>query len=223
MKDYLWQLGLYCVLVYLFANINYSIIISKLFSKPDIRTVGSGNPGTTNMFRSYGFKYGMATFLLDMGKSLISALCGLWIFNKISGSYEIAHAAACIGGLMAVIGHVLPVFLKFKGGKGFACSIGMFLVVNPYFTLAAIAVGFIIFLLLDRMSVFALIFVTSQLVWTLIFGLDNLYTLCTTILVWLIVVTAHFSNIKRLIQGNENPTGIHKTLAKLKRKKDGQD
>lgn len=214
MINYWWQILLLCIALYFCANINYAIIISKLFSKPDIRTVGSGNPGTTNMFRIYGFKYGLTTFLLDMGKGVLSALCGLWVLSYLSSDAVIAQNTAYLCGAMAVVGHVLPLFLKFKGGKGFACSIGLYMVTNTYFTLFAIAVGLFVFLLTDRMSVFALLFVTMQFVWALVMHIDNIVILCVATLTFVIVVAAHLPNIKRLLQGTENPMGLHKTIAK---------
>ena len=122
--DFWWQLLLGAIAVYLICNTNFAIIISKNIKDKDIRTVGSGNPGTTNMIRAFGFKWGALTFLLDAAKGAISVAAGLIIFNAISGNEVVVRFAGYLYAMCAILGHVFPVCLKFKGGKGFATTIG---------------------------------------------------------------------------------------------------
>ncbi len=221
--DYWWQLLVGGLVVYFLCNINYAVLISKGFKKQDIRECGSGNPGTTNMLRSFGFKYGVLTFFLDALKGLISALAGLLIFQAIGAEELVCKFAGYFWGMCAILGHVYPLFLKFKGGKGFATTIGAFLVVNFMWTAIFIVVGLILLFIWDYMSVFALFFATALLV-------QNIITLATTdaitqagalvffvvvlVINWFTVIFAHRGNIKRLFKGCENKTGIRKIFKK---------
>ena len=128
-----WQFLLLAIGSYLMGNINFAIIISKL-KKKDIRTLGSGNPGTLNMSRNFGLKIGLLTLVLDIFKGAIPTFIGFIIYRNTyfvgtSLSIELLAKVGC--GFFAVLGHVFPVFMKFKGGKGIATTIGVFAVCNP--------------------------------------------------------------------------------------------
>ena len=115
---------------YLFGNTNWALIISKS-KKTDIRTIGSGNPGTLNMSRTFGLKTGLLTFFLDVLKGAIPTLIAFFVFNgKVfsNSSFLISDFAIYLCGLFVVLGHIYPVFLKFKGGKGIASTIGVLIV-----------------------------------------------------------------------------------------------
>jgi len=223
--EFWWQLLLGAVAVYLVCNTNFAIIISKNIKNKDIRTVGSGNPGTTNMLRAFGFKWGACTFLLDATKGAISVAAGLIIFDLIGAGYVVTRFAGYFFAMCAILGHVFPVFLKFKGGKGFATTIGSFMVIDPLWTFVLLAVGFILLVIWDYMSVFALFFITSLLAKNIVtFFLDSAIMASASIIafifavfvVWFVVVIAHRSNIKRLFGRCENKTGIHKLFKKKK-------
>jgi len=96
---------------YLIGSINFSIIISNIFYKDDIRTHGSGNAGSTNMLRTHGTVPGLLTFAGDLIKTAIAVIIGALIYNLI-GAY--------VAGFFCIIGHVFPLYFKFKGGKGVA-------------------------------------------------------------------------------------------------------
>ncbi|MBR6917389.1 MAG: glycerol-3-phosphate 1-O-acyltransferase PlsY [Clostridia bacterium] len=96
---------------YFIGSINFSIIISKVFFKDDIRTHGSGNAGSTNMLRTHGTASGLITFFLDGLKAVAAVVLGAYVYN-LPGTY--------VAGLFCIIGHIFPVFFKFKGGKGVA-------------------------------------------------------------------------------------------------------
>lgn len=221
--DYWWQLLVGGLAVYFLCNVNYAVLISKIFKKQDIRDCGSGNPGTTNMLRSFGFKYGVLTFFFDALKGLLSALAGLLIFRALGAEEVICRFAGYFFGTCAILGHVFPVFLKFKGGKGFATTIGTFLVLNFMWTAIFIVIGLILLAICDYMSVFAIFFATALLV-------QNIITITLTTAVadagilvffivilsinWFTVIFAHRGNIKRLFKGCENKTGIRKLFKK---------
>lgn len=228
-SDFLWQLILTGIISYLIGNINSAVIISKKVKHQDIRHQGSKNPGTTNMMRVFGLKMGAVTLVCDMIKGVVPVLLTRVVFYYItSGTVEIYRFAMYLSALCVTVGHVLPVFMKFKGGKGFATSIGIMLVVQPLPTLVVIAIGFVILLLCDRMSVFALFYITAELIFHILAYVGifaesasfshavTLPILIVVILLWILVVSAHGTNIVRLIHGKENPSGFRKALMKKK-------
>ena len=221
--DYWWQLLVGALLVYFVCNTNFAILISKNIKHKDIRTVGSGNPGTTNMIRAFGFKWGACTFVLDATKGALSVALGLILFGNIADSYVVTRFAGYFFAMSAILGHVFPVCLKFKGGKGFATTIGAFMVLDPLWTGIFLATGVILLVIWDYMSVFALFFATSLLVKNIIAVVNDAlisasgFTFAFIIaiaVVWLVVIVAHRSNIKRLFTACENKTGIHKLFKK---------
>ena len=125
-----WLLLILCVCSYLFGNINNAVIISKI-KKSDIRTMGSGNPGTLNMGRNFGLKVGLFVFFLDIIKGAIPSLIAFLLFRGqyFEGTdFIIGDLAKYLCGFCVIIGHIYPVFMHFKGGKGIASTIGVFIV-----------------------------------------------------------------------------------------------
>ena len=126
---------------YFIGNINTAVALSKLKGK-DIRKCGSGNPGTMNMIRTFGKPFGALTLLLDVAKGVLPSLLG-WLFM---GNGEFLRLGAdrlglYVGGLCAEIGHIYPVAMKFKGGKGVATLLGVCLTCKPVIWVASMAVG----------------------------------------------------------------------------------
>ncbi|MGN0818436.1 MAG: glycerol-3-phosphate acyltransferase, partial [Candidatus Coproplasma sp.] len=116
-------------LSYLLGCFNFAVLISKLKHK-DIRTEGSGNPGTMNMSRTFGLKIGIINFVCDALKGVIPVLCGYLIFKGYvfeGTQFIVSDFTRYLFGTCAVIGHIFPVTMKFKGGKGIATTLGMFL------------------------------------------------------------------------------------------------
>ena len=235
MKEYIWQFILTGILSYFIGNINFAVIISKSVKHEDIRMHGSGNPGTTNMMRVFGLKYGALTLACDMVKGIIPVIASYFIFKCVTdNNAEIYRFAMYLAALCATVGHVFPVFMKFKGGKGFATSVGVLLAIQPVPTLIILAIGFIIILICDRMSVFALFYVSAELAFHILayFGLfkevllvSHAVTLPMLIIVclfWVLVVFAHRSNIIRLLRGKESPSGLRKSLLRLGKKHNKQ-
>ncbi len=185
----------YIVFAYLCGSIPFAYIVAKAAANVDIRTVGSGNPGATNVFRAVGKKAGTATFIADGLKGFIPVYFAFLIDQSFAYSAVIAVAA--------LLGHMFPVFLKLKGGKGVATACGAFLALMPLPTIIAFAV-------------FALVFVFS--------GYVALGSICAAVVlpaasyfsgyaaeailfafaVALLIIYKHRSNIKRLKKGTEN-------------------
>ena len=114
-----WMTVLACVLSYLIGSVSTGTLVSKAANGPDLRTVGSGNPGASNVQRTMGWKYGLITFFIDALKGILSC----FIAEAVTGS----HMAALLAGLFCVIGHNWPVFFRFRGGKGVATTGGVML------------------------------------------------------------------------------------------------
>ena len=120
---------------YLLGSITAAVIVSKSLFGKDIRNLGSNNAGSTNMFRELGFKAGVLTQIIDIGKgSLAAAIPFFWAWWLPEHPHTISHLdlefQSIIAGMMAVIGHIYPVFFGFKGGKGINTLLGMMLVTN---------------------------------------------------------------------------------------------
>ena len=112
-----WMTLLSCIIAYLIGSISSGLLIARAAKGPDLRKVGSGNTGASNVQRTMGWKYGLITFALDILKGLISC----WIGSLLTGD----HMGALPAGFFAVIGHNWPLFFGFKGGKGVSTSCGV--------------------------------------------------------------------------------------------------
>lgn len=205
------------IVSYLIGNFSSARIIAK-FKKDDITKYGSGNPGTLNTWRAFGFWAGVLTFVLDMLKGLIPTLIALIGFKYVPGcSSEIA---VYVAGFSVVLGHIFPVLYGFKGGKGIATSVGVFLVANWWVALIGFVVMFVGMIFIKYASIFTIGFVVAMSIVEIclcnpIYWVN--YILICGILG--LVLYAHRANIKRLIQGKENKTELLAMLKGLKKKK----
>ena len=185
------------VLAYLLGSISPGIIISHRFAT-DIRTQGSKSTGTTNMIRVMGWKYGLLTFGGDLLKASLAILLGRWLASEYG---------ALLAGLMAVLGHNWPAFYQFRGGKGIACSIAVFLWICPIQALVGGAVAILVIAFTRYVSLGSLtfLFVTAVLaVFTRPFWPVGLWAIALLLL----GVYQHRSNIRRLLDGKENKLNL---------------
>ena len=212
-------LGLGC---YFFCNINFAIAFSHLIKKSDVRNYGSGNPGTTNMFRVYGLRMGALTFLCDAMKGVVCCLVARLAFIWCESSVAVT-TAGYFAGLFAVFGHVFPVFYRFRGGKGVATSIGACFVLQPILSLCLVVPCLVILLVTDRVSVMSLFLAFFMITWSWILwatGADfaifysNIDLLCCVLvtLTFSTMIYAHRHNIERILLGKESKTGFRKAL-----------
>src|SRR5215469_10267761 len=132
------------VLAYLLGSIPTGYLLVRFFRKQDIRTLGSGNIGATNVIRSGARGLGAATFILDVVKGCCAVALGAFLAPHLLPSWPVRNVEA-LAALCAVLGHMFPVWLRFKGGKGVATGFGVFLVAAPWAALAAIGVFILIF------------------------------------------------------------------------------
>lgn len=196
---------LLCLLIgYGFGCIQSAFIIGELFGKIDIRNYGSGNAGFTNTARVLGAKAGISVFMLDLIKLIVAyTVCSL-IFD---GSGSFVKGASLLpglyGGIGTVLGHNFPFYLKFRGGKGIACTLGLMLCVDWKVALITYAIGFTVFIAKKYISLASLTMAVVYPVLMVIFGFD---TECIILMAVLCVLAyiKHISNIRRLIDGNEN-------------------
>ena len=140
------------IAAYLIGSINFAVIFAKAFMKKDVRELGSGNAGTTNVMRNAGFLPGALTFVFDALKGFAACYMGKMIFEYISIQTVSDWASPIFGaylcGLACMLGHVFPFFFQFKGGKGVATSVGIFAVCCPI----AIIIGLVAFALITVFS-----------------------------------------------------------------------
>ena len=181
------------IISYLLGAIPNSLIIGKLFYKKDLRDYGSGNIGTTNTFRVLGKKPGIVVLLLDMLKGFIPVLFPLLLNIELSG---------LIFGIVAAIGHVFPIYLKFKGGKAVATSAGAILAFNPLIFIG-LALFFIVILKISKYVSLSSILSSIVLFISSIFTQDLIFIILSFIIM-VIIIIRHQSNIKRLINGIES-------------------
>lgn len=187
---------IYLILSYLCGAIPFGYIIAKIFKHVDIRTVGSKNPGATNVYRTISKPLGVLTLLLDMLKGFVPVYF-VSIINP--SSYLIVLSVA----LVTILGHVFTVFLNFKGGKGVATGCGIFFALNPLATTICL-ITFIIVLIISKYVSLSSIFAAVMLPIAIFFVGSNSELFIFAILVAVVVVIRHISNIKRLLNGTEN-------------------
>ena len=196
------------VVSYLLGCIQTGVIISGA-QHVDIRAHGSKSTGTTNVFRVLGAKASLVTFVGDVLKGVLACLLGLWLLG---------NTGASLAGIAVVLGHMYPVFYKFKGGKGVATSLGTSLVLNPLLGLILLAVSAVGIAITHVVSIFSIVSLVA-------FGLINPF-LCKgdvaeiiySIVLALLVVWAHRTNIKRLLSGTENKLDFSRKTTKRKLK-----
>lgn len=202
------------IAAYLIGSINFAVIFSKAFLKKDVRNLGSGNAGTTNVMRNGGFLPGALTFIFDALKGFVASYMGKlifdYIFKETGDSWSKGIYGAFICGLFCMIGHVFPIFFQFKGGKGVATSVGIFAVCSPI----AIILGLIVFAV--TLLIFKMVSLSSLIAtFTVVFSVCFFYSddaaffpqIILAILMGVIVVTKHKTNIKRLLSGTESKIG----------------
>lgn len=195
---------------YLFGNISNARILSKIVHQ-DITKLGSGNPGTMNMTRSFGLLMGLLTLILDILKAVIPCLLAYFTAKYYLEGF--VNILVYTTGLSVVLGHAFPIFYKFKGGKGVASTIGIFFVLYPLWTLAFLGLGLIVLLVTQIGSLTSFTVIIGLCVIGYVFASHYAeYILISIIL--LLVLFLHRNNIKKLFTGKENRVSIFKKTKK---------
>ncbi|MDR1511752.1 MAG: glycerol-3-phosphate 1-O-acyltransferase PlsY [Endomicrobium sp.] len=187
---------LYVALAYLCGAISFAYIIAKRFGKVDIRSVGSGNPGAANVFRTVGKGPGILTFVADALKGFISVYFAIFIENSFF--YSLAVSAS------VMLGHMFTIFLKFKGGRGVATGLGIFLALMPVPSLMAVFVFSLVLLLSGYVSLSSICAALSLPIASYFLGYATVKSMTFTFIITFFVICRHKTNIKKLIKGCEN-------------------
>jgi glycerol-3-phosphate acyltransferase PlsY len=183
-----------CVLAFIVGSIPFGYVIGKL-KGVDVRQHGSGNIGATNVSRVLGKKYGALVLFLDALKGALPVL--------ILKILELPLEYQVLSGFFAILGHCFSPFLKFKGGKGVATGLGVFLVVSPKITFIAFSIFLLVFFLTRYVSLSS---ITAALSYTVIFKLFEKPSDFTSLLIFMtafVIVGKHYQNIIRLLKGEE--------------------
>ena len=201
------------ILAYAIGSINFSVIFSRRFAGFDIREKGSGNAGTTNMLRSVGKKAAAITLLCDILKGLIAIIIA-YLFGKLNKELDGALLVQ-ISALCVVLGHTFPIFFEFRGGKGVATSLGVLILINWQVGLICLIFALVIMAATRMVSAGS---VTAAILYPIlvIFGVGKDYFLVSgnyivfSLLLALIVIFNHRTNIKRILAGEENKLSFKK-------------
>jgi glycerol-3-phosphate acyltransferase PlsY len=198
-------LGIRCLLAYLLGSLMGSLIVGRVYGGVDIRTQGSGNAGGTNALRTQGKVFALWVMIIDIGKGAAAAGLLPVIPLPVPGGEALTGPwTAAVCGMLAIIGHVFPVFFGFRGGKGAATYVGVVSVLLPI----ALIPGFVVFVLTLTLSGYVglstVLATWAIALFTLVrFGLGSPY-LAFGVAMALFILYTHRSNIQRLMAGNEN-------------------
>lgn len=186
------------IISYLIGSIPTGYLIGKYFFKVDIKTLGSGNIGATNVLRNLGKKMGLLTLLGDSLKGFIPVL-----FAVLYKPYPLNQTLLFFCALMAFLGHLFPLYLKFKGGKGVATALGIYLILFP---LQLLYSAIIFFLIVFKTRYVSLGSIISALAMPLFvsFSAKDSYQIMLTVIISALIIYKHKENIQRLLEGREN-------------------
>ena len=186
----IFEIVLVLLLSYFLGSIPSGVIFAKIFNLEDLRTIGSGNTGTTNVLRTGNYTAAALTLIFDFSKACLAIYLTI-LFND---------DLIFISGLVILIGHIFPVWLRFKGGKGFASYLGIISMVNIYLFLLISLIWLIVFFYKKVSSLAALFSCLSCILFSIIIFKSNVMLV---IVLTIIIILTHRENIKRLISGNE--------------------
>ena len=205
----LWAV-LVVIAAYLIGSINFAVIFANAFLKKDVRKLGSGNAGTTNVMRTAGFLPGALTFVCDALKGFAASFGGKLVFELIeknaSAEWAVPIYGAYLCGLACMLGHVFPVFFQFKGGKGVATSVGVYAVCSPIAIVIGLCVFAAVVLLSKTVSLGSVLAALTVVILSIVLhgGGPELIPALLSIAMGLLVIIKHKDNIKRLISGTES-------------------
>ena len=193
------MLLLTAILAYLLGSVPFGILVTRAMGLGDLRAIGSGNIGATNVLRTGNKRAALATLLLDGGKGAVAVLLARWL---------LADDAAQVAGLAAFLGHLYPVWLGFKGGKGVATFLGVLLALN-WLVGIAVCLAWLVTALVTRVSsIAALVAAASSGLWILFLTDGSLLFL--SLILTILIYVRHSENLKRLKAGTEPKIGAKK-------------
>lgn len=205
-------------LAYLIGSIPFSFIVVKLFAGKDLREHGSHNVGATNVTRTAGRIAGALALALDIAKGFSAIVLARWIvampqwpFGAGMQPWESREMWISLAGVLAVVGHMFPVWLRFHGGKGVATAAGVFAALDPIVLLAAMIVFAIVLLAFRYVSLASVVTAASVPLFFRYLATDaSFWRIVASIVIALAVIVKHHSNIARLARGSERKMGQKK-------------
>ena len=186
---------------YLLGSIPFGKIVTKLLTGKDITKTGSQNIGATNVYRSVSKKAGLSVLILDGIKPIIALVIISYFFNDFYQNYKFL----CF--FITIVGHIFPIWLMFKGGKGVACFFGGFLMISPIPTLISMVVWMVTVKITKISSLGALLSIFLLTSYQIVSNYGTLNK-GTIFAIMLLIFWKHSENIKRLIQGKENKINL---------------
>jgi glycerol-3-phosphate acyltransferase PlsY len=198
-------------IAYLLGSIPFGLVLVRIVKGEDVRRLGSGNIGATNVARSGGAKLGIATLILDALKGYVAVALAFAISYR---NPEIdVRLVAAVAALCTILGHVFPVWLRFRGGKGVATGVGAFIALAPRAVLVVLAVFFVIVAIFRYVSLGSIVASAIFPVLAFVFyrGQSSAVDFAVMLAASLLIIVKHKANIRRLLDGTENRLQFHKS------------
>lgn len=205
----MYNVGL-IVLAYLIGSIPFAVVVSRLMGMQDPRTYGSGNPGATNVLRSGNKTAAALTLLGDAAKGWFA----VWLVQQIGSPVGVTWNVIALSALAVFLGHLYPIFLKFRGGKGVATALGVLFAISPWLALATLATWVIIAVFFRYSSLAAVVAAIFAPLYYL-FGARLAWyaeppVLTAIVIISILLILRHRANIGRLFNGTESRIGQKK-------------
>ena len=191
------------LVAYLLGSISFSVIFGKKFAGVDVREKGSKNAGSTNVLRVAGKKAAACALICDILKGVVAVLVA-FIAAKIAGDMVSGALLVQFAAIAVILGHMFPIFFKFKGGKGVATSLGVIMAINPKIGAICLVFGILI-IIVTRIVSLASVTVASLYAIAVLFLMSDYFIF--SLIIVAILLFKHRSNIQRLIKGTENKIG----------------
>ncbi|HNY06673.1 MAG TPA: glycerol-3-phosphate 1-O-acyltransferase PlsY [Bacteroidales bacterium] len=210
------KLGLGIVVAYLLGSIPTAVWIGRIFYGVDVRTQGSGNAGATNTIRVLGAGAGIPVLAFDIFKSWLAVILARYFGSSLPLESNYLINYQILLGVVAVIGHIFPVYVGFKGGKGVASLVGILIALFPVAFFIALGIFIVVYILWKYISLSSIVAaITFPFIETFLLHQQHLSLIIFSFMVGIFVPITHRKNISRLLKGEE-----HKFLMKPKKRKD---
>jgi len=205
------------IIAYLIGSVNFSVLISKKVAGFDLREKGSGNAGTTNMLRTVGKGAAVIVLILDILKGVVAIWVAIGYGNLVAWITKLVidnSILVQVAGIFVIIGHTYPIYFGFKGGKGIATALGILLTTNYQIGLICLVFAIVLMALTQMVSVGSIAAAILYPVLTLFLAKENFIVpgnyFIYSVIMALVVIFNHRSNVKRLLNGTENKISFKK-------------
>lgn len=189
---------------YFLGNHNGSVVTSRLVANDDVRSHGSGNAGLTNFIRNYGVGSALYVIAIDGGKAVLACLAG----DMLLSAYGLGFEGRVLGGAAAMLGHVFPVLLGFKGGKGILSGLLIALMMDWRIAVLILGVFILVYVLTQYVSLSSILAAAAFGAGFVVFHYDNLVVMISGLFMAALAIFMHRSNIARLVKGQESKTNL---------------